>query len=81
MTPVYTQGMARHQASVVDQVAGAEVVGAVQYNRGILDQAQDVAGVDVGDHGFDLDVAVDDAQFAGGGLGFGQVGIDIGLIE
>src|SRR5262249_3709722 len=37
------------------------------------DQFEDVGAVDVGDDGIDVDTGVDGGQFAGGGLGLGQV--------
>ncbi len=69
------------QTGIVEQVAGREVVGAVHHQRRVLDQAQYIARVDVGDHRFDGDVPVDPAQLARRGLGLGQPGRDVVFVE
>ncbi len=67
-------------AEVVDEVAGFEVVGAVEDDVG----AQEVGGVgwdEVGDVGVDVDAGVDAGEVAAGGFGFGEGGAGVVFVE
>ena len=74
-------GLAELDRGVVDQVAGLEVVGAVQDQVGVAHQVEDVGVVDVGDDRLDLDRAVDQPQLPRGGLGLGEIVGDVLLVE
>ena len=69
------------EGNVVDEVAGVEIVGAVEDELGGVGEFFDGVGIDVGDDGFDGDVGVDTVEFAGGGLGLGEVFVDVALVE
>jgi len=67
-------------AEVVDEVAGFEVVGAVEYDvRG--EEGGGVLGDQVGDVGVDADAGVDAGEVAAGGFGFGEGGARVGFVE
>lgn len=67
-------------AEVVDEVAGFEVVGAVEDEVG----GEEVGGVvrdEVGDVGVDVDGGVDAGEVEAGGFGFGEGGAGVGFVE
>lgn len=67
-------------AEVVDEVAGLEVVGAVEDDVG----GEEVGGVgwdEVGDVGGDADAGVDAGEMAAGGFGFGESGAGVVFVE
>ena len=67
-------------AEVVDEVAGFEVVGAVEYDvRG--EEGGGVLGDQVGDVGVDADAGVDAGEVAAGGFGFGEGGAGVVFVE
>ena len=66
---------------VVEEVAGFEVVGAVEDEMGRGEEVVDVGGDEVGDDGFDLDGGVEGGDLAAGGFGLGQGGARVGLVE
>ena len=57
---------------VVEEVAGFEVVGAVEDDVGAGDQCCDVGGDEVGDMRGDLDAGVDAGEVAASGFGLGE---------
>src|ERR1700679_3727934 len=57
-------------AVVVEEVAGFEVVGGVEYEVGGAEEFVDVGGDEVGDVGMDGDGGVEEGDLAAGGLGF-----------
>ena len=81
ITPPIDPGLAQLHRRVVDQVAGLEVVGAVEDQVGVADQVEDVGVVDVGDDRLDRRSAVDLPELPRGGLGLGQVVGDVLLVE
>ncbi|MCU1249097.1 MAG: hypothetical protein JWQ49_2126 [Edaphobacter sp.] len=66
---------------VVDEVAGFEVVGGVEYELGGAQELVDVGGDEVGDLGVDGDGGVEEGDFAAGGFGFGKGVAGVGLVE
>lgn len=66
---------------VVEQVAGLKIVSRVEDELGVAEQRVDVAGGEVGDMGLDLDLAIEERNFAACGLGFGQGFAGVGLIK
>jgi hypothetical protein len=74
-------------AEVVEEVAGFEVVGAVEDEvwfvvvAGGAEEFFDVGWDEVGDVGGDADGAVDAGEVEAGGFGFGEVGVGVGLVE
>src|SRR5690606_32662495 len=64
---------------VVEEVAGLEVVGAIDDDIGRLEEVLDVFGREVRGVGLDLDRAVDRFQSRHGGLGFGNAGVGVGF--
>jgi len=67
-------------AEVVDEVAGFEVVGAVQDDV----DGQEIGGVlgdEVGDVGVDEDAGVDAGEVEAGGFGFGEGGAGVVFVE
>jgi hypothetical protein len=67
-------------AEVVDEVAGFEVVGAVEDNVG-GEEIGGVVGDEVGDVRGDLDAGVDAGEVAAGGFGFGESGAGVVFVE
>ncbi len=66
---------------VVEEVAGFEVVGAVEEEMRAGEERVDVGGDEVGDDGFDLDGGVEGGDLAAGGFGFGEGGVGVGFVE
>ena len=66
---------------VVDEVAGLEIVGGVEDQRGIGEQGMDVVGYEIGDVGVDLDVAVEACDLSPCGLCLRSGGGGIGLVK
>ena len=67
-------------AEVVDEVAGFEVVGAVE-DEVSVEEGGGVGGDEVGDVGGDLDGGVDAGEVAVGGFGFGEGGAGVVFVE
>ena len=66
---------------VVEEVAGFEVVGAVEDDVGGGEEGVDVGGDEVGDVGVDGDAGVESGDVAAGGFGFGESFAGVGLVE
>ena len=66
---------------VVEQIAGLEVVGAVEQQVRAGQQLVDIGWNQVSDGGVDRDLGVDGGDLAAGGLGLGQRGQGVGFIE
>lgn len=66
---------------VVEEIAGLEVVGGVQDDVSAVEQLVDVAGGEIGDVSANFDCAVEESDFAAGGLGFRQGFASVGLVE
>ena len=79
--PAEDPGLVQLHRRVVDQVAGLEVVGPVEDQVGVGDEVEDVGVVDVGDDRLDRHRRVDLPELPRGGLGLGQVGGDVVLVE
>ena len=74
-------GLAQLDRDVVDQVAGFEIVGAVENQVGVADEIDRVGVIEVRDDGLDLDRAVDQPELPRGGLGLGEIVPDVLLVE
>ena len=66
---------------VVEEVAGFEVVGAVEQEMGFGEERVNIGRDEVGDDGFDLDGGVEEGDFGASGLGFGGRGRGVGFVE
>lgn len=66
---------------VVEEVAGFEVVGAIEEEVGAGEKGVDVCGDEVGDDRFDLDGGVEEGDLAACGFGFGECGFCIGFVK
>ncbi len=74
-------GFALFDGEVVEQVAGFEVVGAVEQQVGAGEQGVDVGGDEVRDHWLDVNGGVEGGDLAAGGFGLGQGFAGVGFIE
>ena len=66
---------------VIDEVAGFEVVGGVEYDVRSAQELMDIGRNDVGDVSADLGFAIEGGDFAAGGFGFSEGVAGVGLIE
>jgi len=66
---------------VVEEVAGFEVVGGVEYEVRGGEELVDVGGDEVCDVGVDGDGGVEEGDFAASGFGFGEGVAGVGLVE
>ncbi len=66
---------------VVDEIAGFEVVGGVEYEVGRGEELVDVGGDEVVDVGLDGDGGVEEGDLAAGGFGFGEGVAGVGFVE
>jgi hypothetical protein len=69
------------EGGIVDEVSGFEVVGAIEYEVDVLAEFLNVAEVEVGDNGFDVDFGVDSTEAAVGGDGFGELLVGVVFVE
>ena len=68
-------------SEVVDEETGLEVVGAIDDEIKAREQLGGIARVQVPHEAFDVDTAIDGAQFALGGNGFGEGGAGVVFVE
>ena len=64
-------------ASIINEIAGREVVGAVEHDVASANQLFDVGMVDVYDVWFDLDLGIDLGEVICGGDGFRQASLSV----
>lgn len=74
-------GLVLLDGEVVEEVAGFEVVGAVEEEMGRGEELGDVGWDEVGDVGEDGDGGVEEGDAAAGGFRFGEGGEGVGLVE
>ncbi|MEY2727522.1 MAG: hypothetical protein RLZZ458_3389 [Planctomycetota bacterium] len=69
------------ESGIIDEVSGFEVVGAIEDEVDVLAECPDVAEVEVGDDGFDVDFGVDSTEPAVCSDGFGELFGGVGFVE